>query len=156
MESLTRDEALEILTGEYVAHLGVVSNGAPYVTPMSFVVDGDRILFRTMAGRKLDAIKSNPTVCIEVSRYDEETGDWVSVIVEGDAHLLADDATETRQAIVALIFDKYEKVIGSPLSAGGGLLPLGGYPQVIEVPIGRIAGMASGRGMHARTKPGRM
>lgn len=154
MESLTRDEALEILAGEYVAHLGVVSNGAPYVTPMSFVVDDHRILFRTMAGRKLDAVKANPTVCIEVSRYDEETGDWVSVIVEGTANLVADD--ETRQATVALIFEKYEKVMGSPLSAGGGLLPLGGYPQVIEVPIDRVAGMSSGRGMSARTKPGRM
>jgi len=154
MESLTRDEALEFLTGAHVAHLGVMSNGSPYVTPMSFVVDGDRILFRTMAGRKLDAVKANPTVCIEVSRFDEETGDWVSVIVEGTAQLVDDD--ETRQVTVALIFDKYEKVMGSPLSAGGGLLPLGGYPQVIEVPIDTIAGMSSGRGMHARTKPGRM
>jgi nitroimidazol reductase NimA-like FMN-containing flavoprotein (pyridoxamine 5'-phosphate oxidase superfamily) len=154
MESLPRDEALEILGGEYVAHLGVISNGAPYVTPMSFVVDGDRILFRTMAGRKLDAIRANPQVCIEVSRYHEETGDWVSVIVEGTARLVDDD--ETRQTTVALIFEKYEKVMGSPLSGGGGMMPLGGYPQVIEVPIDDVVGMSSGRGMSARTKPGRM
>ncbi|HEU4894645.1 MAG TPA: pyridoxamine 5'-phosphate oxidase family protein [Acidimicrobiia bacterium] len=154
MESLSRDEALEILASEYVAHLGVISNGAPYVTPMSFVLDGDRILFRTMAGRKLDAIRANPTVCIEVSRYHEETGDWESVIVEGEARLVEED--ETRRTTVALIFDKYEQVMGSPLSGGGGLMPLGGYPQVIEVPIDDIVGMSSGRGMSARTKPGRM
>jgi nitroimidazol reductase NimA-like FMN-containing flavoprotein (pyridoxamine 5'-phosphate oxidase superfamily) len=154
MESLSRDEALEILAGEYVAHLGVISNDAPYVTPMSFVVDGDRILFRTMAGRKLDAIRANPTVCIEVSRYHEDTGDWESVIVEGKASLVEDD--ETRRTTVALIFDKYEKVMGSPLSGGGGLMPLGGYPQVIEVPIDGVVGMSSGRGMSTRTKPGRM
>lgn len=154
METLTREEALEILAREHVAHLGVISNGAPYVTPMSFVVDGDRVLFRTMAGRKLDAIKASPSVCIEVSRYDEETGDWVSVIVEGTARLVDDD--ETRRDTVALIFEKYERVMGSPLSAGGGLLPLGGYPNVIEVPIEDVVGMSSGRGMSARTKPGRM
>ena len=154
MEPLTRDEALEILAGEQVAHLGVVSDGAPYVTPMSFVLDGDRILFRTMAGRKLDAVKANPSVCIEVSNYDVDTGDWVSVIVEGKARLVEED--ETRQATVALIFDKYDKVMGSPLSGGGGLMPLGGYPQVIEVPIEDVVGMSSGRGMRARTKPGRM
>jgi nitroimidazol reductase NimA-like FMN-containing flavoprotein (pyridoxamine 5'-phosphate oxidase superfamily) len=154
MESLSRDEALEILAGEYVAHLGVISNGAPYVTPMSFVIDGDRILFRTMTGRKLDAIRANPTVCIELSRYDEDTGNWESVIVEGKARLVDDD--ETRRTTVALIFDKYEKVMGSPLSGGGGLMPLGGYPQVIEVPIDDVVGMSSGRGMSARTKPGRM
>ena len=154
MDSLTRDEALEILASEYVAHLGVISNGAPYVTPMSFVIDGDCILFRTMAGRKLDAIRANPKVCIEVSRYHEETGDWESVIVEGEARLVEED--ETRRKLVTLIFDKYEKVMGSPLSGGGGLMPLGGYPQVIEVALGDVVGMSSGRGMSARTKPGRM
>lgn len=154
MESLTREESYEILVSEPVAHLGVISNGAPYVTPMSFVVADDRVRFRTMAGRKLDAIRTNPAVSIEVSRYDEETGAWVSVIVEGNARLVDDD--EGRQETIALLFAKYEKVIGSPLSGGGGLLPLGGHPYVIEVLIDRIAGMTSSRGMSVRTKPGRM
>ncbi len=154
MESLTREESYEILVSEPVAHLGVISNGAPYVTPMSFVVADDRVRFRTMAGRKLDAIRTNPAVSIEVSRYDEETGAWVSVIVEGDARLVDDN--ESRQETIALLFAKYEKVIGSPLSGGGGLLPLGGHPYVIEVLIDRIAGMTSSRGMSVRTKPGRM
>lgn len=154
MESLTREEAFEVLASEHVAHLGVISNGAPYVTPMSFVVADDRVRFRTMAGRKLDAIRTNPAVSIEVSRYDYETGAWMSVIVEGQARLVDDD--ESRQETIALLFAKYEKVIGSPLSGSGGLRPLGGHPYVIEVPIERIAGMSSGRGMNVRTKPGRM
>jgi len=154
METLTRDEALEILIEEPVAHLGVISNGVPYVTPMSFVVADGRVRFRTMAGRKLDAIRANPAVSIEVSRYDGETGAWVSVIVEGNAYLVDDDAS--RQETIALLFAKYEDVIGSPLSGGGGLAPLGGHPYVIEVPIDRIVGMSSGRGINVRTKPGRM
>ena len=154
MELLTHDEAMEILEREPVAHLGVIVDGAPYVTPMSYVSDGGRVLFRTMSGEKLDGIRSSPSVCIEVSRFDEETGDWVSVIVKGVARLV--DDPDTRQATIALLFEKYEHVMGSPLSAGGGLLPLGGQPYVIEVPIERISGMCSGRGMHARTKPGRL
>lgn len=154
METLTREEALDILATEPVAHLGMISNGAPYVTPMSFVVADERVRFRTMAGRKLDAIRDNPAVAIEVSRYDDDTGAWVSVIVEGQARLVEDD--QSRQETIALLFAKYEKVIGSPLSGGGGLLPLGGHPYVIEVPIDRVTGMTSGRGMRVRTKPGRM
>lgn len=155
MDALTRDEALQILIDEPVAHLGVISNGVPYVTPMSFVIADERVRFRTMAGRKLDAIRANPAVSIEASRYDEETGAWVSVIVEGKAHLADDD--ESRQETIALLFAKYENVIGSPLAGGGGgLLPLGAHAHVIEVPIDRIAGMSSGRGIHVRTKPGRM
>lgn len=154
MESVSREEALEVLADQPVAHLGIVVDGIPYVTPMSFVLDGDRILFRTMAGKKLDGIRANPAVCIETADYDPETGDWVSVIVRGSARLVDDPAT--RQELIALIYHKYEKVMGSPLSGGGGLMPLGGTPYVIEVPIDEISGMSSGRGMQVRTKPGRL
>jgi nitroimidazol reductase NimA-like FMN-containing flavoprotein (pyridoxamine 5'-phosphate oxidase superfamily) len=154
MDELTREEALQVLEREYVAHLGVIADGAPYVTPMSYVLDQSRILFRTMPGRKLEGIRSNPTVCIEVSRFDRETGDWVSVIVRGTARLV--DDPDTRQDTVVRLFEKYEEVMGSPLSRSGGLVPLGGDPQVIEVPIDHVSGMSSGRGMHVRTKPGRL
>jgi len=154
MESVSREEALEVLADQPVAHLGIVVDDIPYVTPMSFVLNRDRILFRTMAGKKLDGIRANPTVCIETADYNPETGDWVSVIVRGTARLVDDPAT--RQELIALIYDKYEKVMGSPLSGGGGLMPLGGTPYVIEVPIDEISGMSSGRGMQVRTKPGRL
>jgi nitroimidazol reductase NimA-like FMN-containing flavoprotein (pyridoxamine 5'-phosphate oxidase superfamily) len=154
MESVSREEAIEVLASQQVAHLGIVVNDAPYVTPMSYVVDGERILFRTMAGKKLDGIRANPAVCIEAADYNPETGDWVSVIVRGTARLV--DDPETRREIIALLYDKYEKVMGSPLSGGGGLMPLGGTPYVIEVPIEEITGMSSGRGIRVRTKPGRL
>lgn len=154
MNPLTRDRALEFLESQLVAHLGLVVDGAPYVTPMSYVVDGDRILFRTMAGTKLEGIKENPEVCVEVASFDEETGDWVSVIVRGTARLV-DDA-DTRQATISRLYSKYEKVMGSPLSGGGGLMPLGGSPYVIEVPIREISGMSSDGGFRVRTKPGRL
>ena len=153
MEQLTKHEAMEFLETQPVAHLGTVLDDAPYVTPMSFVVDDGRILLRTMGGRKIDAIRSNPKVCIEVSDYDDNTGAWTSVIINGKAHTV-DDAV-ARQKVVALLYAKYGKVMGSPLSGSGGLMPLGTV-FVIEVPIVDITGMCSGRGMRVRTKPGRM
>lgn len=154
MEPVKREEALDILASQPVGHLGIVIDSHPYVTPMSFVMDGERLLFRTMAGQKLDGIRANPTVCIETAEYNPDTGDWVSVIIRGMARLV--DDPDTRQGVVARLFAKYEKVMGSPLSGGGGLMPLGGTPYVIEVPIDEVTGMSSGRGMRVRTKPGRM
>jgi len=154
MESVSREEALEVLADQAVAHLGIAVDGDPYVTPMSYVLEGERVLFRTMAGRKLAGIRANPAVCIETADYNPETGAWVSVIVKGTARIVDDPGI--RQRVVALLYDKYETVMGSPLSAGGGLMPLGGTPYVIEVPIDEITGMSSGRGIRVRTKPGRM
>ncbi|HET8739475.1 MAG TPA: pyridoxamine 5'-phosphate oxidase family protein [Acidimicrobiia bacterium] len=153
MDQLTRDEALQLLNTTPVAHLGLISDGAPYVTPMSFVVDGEEILFRTMAGKKLNALRDNPNVCVEVSQFDEETGEWASVIVTGTATEVADRNKGERA--VQLLFDKYANVLGDPLSRGG-LQPMPGLPYLVSLKIEQITGVSSGRGFSPRTRPGRL
>lgn len=153
MEPIDRTEALEFLTGSMVAHIGVVTNGEPYVTPMSFVVDDNRVLFRTKPGKRFEALAANPLVCIEVSTFDEKTGDWTSVIVRGKAKERTDDEITTRT--IELLLEKYQSVVGTPLGHGG-LQPMATFPHVVEVPIDEISGMTSGRGFSYRTRPGRL
>lgn len=153
MEPIDQTEAMQFLTESMVAHIGVVTDGEPYVTPMSFVVDENRILFRTKPGKRFEAIDANPAVCIEVSHFDETTGDWISVIVRGKAKERADDETTSRA--IGLLLEKYEAVVGTPLGHGG-LQPMATFPHVIEVPIDEISGMTSGRGFSYRTRPGRL
>lgn len=153
MEPLSQEAALDLLTEGMVGHLGVISGGEPYVTPTSYVVDGSRILFRTQTGRKLDAIEENPKVCLEVARFDEENGNWQSVIVTG----IAKEATdrETGERTVQMLFDKYRKMLGSPLDRGG-LQLLPGWPRVMVIEIETISGMTSRDGFSSRTRPGRL
>jgi nitroimidazol reductase NimA-like FMN-containing flavoprotein (pyridoxamine 5'-phosphate oxidase superfamily) len=153
MDQLTREEALQLLNTAPVAHLGLISDGAPYVTPMSFVVEGREILFRTMAGKKLNALRDNPNVCVEVSQFDEESGEWISVIVTGIASEVEDRNKGER--VVQLLFNKYSEVLGDPLSRGG-LQPMPGLPFLISVEIDQMTGVSSGRGFSPRTRPGRL
>ena len=153
MDPIDEAEALEFLSEAMVAHLGVVQDGEPYVTPMSFVVDGRRLLFRTKPGRRFEAIEKNPRVCVEASRFDEESGDWVSVVVRGTAVERTDEATTS--LAVEMLLEKYATVLGSPLGTGG-LQPMASFPHVLEVSIDEITGMTSGRGFSFRTRPGRL
>jgi uncharacterized protein len=153
MDPLDHKEAMAVLRLAPVAHLGVVVDGDPYVTPMSFVVEHNTILFRTLPGRKLEGMRAHPNVCVEVSRYDEKTGDWVSVIVKGSAREV--ENAERSELVVGLLLEKYREVMGSPLQAGG-IHPIIGLPHVIEVEIEEISGLISGRGWGPRTKPGRL
>lgn len=153
MEPISDEEAFEFLREAKVAHLGVVQDGEPYVTPMSFVVDGRRLLFRTKPGKRFEAIEENPRVCVEVSRFDEESGDWVSVVVKGNAVERTDEPTTSRA--VEMLLEKYASVLGSPLGTGG-LQPMASFPHVLEVSIDEITGMSSGRGFSYRTRPGRL
>ena len=154
MEQISSEEAREVLESAPVAHLGMILDGAPYVTPMSYVLDGDTILFRTMPGQKLTALRTSPRVCMEVSIYDDDSGDWVSVIVTGDAREVSDDAL--KNTAISHLFRKYEKVMGSPLSRSPGPQPIGGLPTVVAVSIDEMSGMSSGRGWTRRTRPGRL
>lgn len=153
MEPIDQAEAMQFLTESMVAHIGVVADDEPYVTPMSFVVEGNRVLFRTKPGRRFEAIEANPVVCIEVSQFDSVTGDWTSVVVRGRARERNDD--ETTALAISLLLEKYQAVVGTPLGHGG-LQPMASFPHVIEVPIDEISGMNSGRGFSYRTRPGRL
>ena len=123
------------------------------MTPMSFVVDSDRILFRTKPGKRYEAMLENSAVSIEASTFDNETGDWTSVIVVGRAAEARDDATIS--LTVQLLFQKYGTVLGSPLSRGE-IQPMASFPHVMQVPIDEITGMTSGGGFAMRTRPGRL
>ena len=153
MEPISEAESFAFLGEAMVAHLGVVLDGEPYVTPMSFVVDGRRLLFRTKPGKRFEAIEDNPKVCVEVSRFDDESGDWVSVVIKGTAVERTDEPTTSRA--VEMLLEKYAAVLGSPLGTGG-LQPMASFPHVLEVSIDEITGMSSGRGFSFRTRPGRL
>jgi nitroimidazol reductase NimA-like FMN-containing flavoprotein (pyridoxamine 5'-phosphate oxidase superfamily) len=149
VDPLSREDALRLLREAPVAHIGLISDGRPYVTPMSFVVDEDRILFRTTAGKKFDALRQDPRVCIEASKFDSESGEWASVIVTGTAVELDDG--DAGQRAVEKLFEKYADALGDPLSRGG-LQPFPGLPHVIEVVIEEISGMVSGSFVQSCTR----
>ncbi|MDX1691253.1 MAG: pyridoxamine 5'-phosphate oxidase family protein, partial [Acidimicrobiia bacterium] len=86
MDELSIEQSERILAEQRVAHLGLVDDGEPYVTPLSYVVlDGD-VYYRTGPGRRHDALASDPRVCVEVTRNDD--AGWVSVIFWGEARVV--------------------------------------------------------------------
>ena len=151
MEVLTLEQARALLTASAVGHLAVISEGEPYVTPISFVVMDGAIWLRTGGGRRVEAIRANPRVCVEVSEYDLGSGNWKSVLVWGRAEVSAEEGGH-REVVMALM-DKYRSAIGSPLSPGRA------FPEpgvMVRIPIEQISGRTSGSFFSARTRPGRL
>lgn len=153
MDPLTEAEAWQVLRDAPVAHVGVIADGEPYVTPMSFVVDEGRILFRTKPGRRHRALVDNPKVSIEASRFDPSNGDWVSVVISGRAEECTDQERCLR--VVGLLLEKYRQALGSPFGREG-MQAMASFPHVIEVTVDEMTGMSSGRGFSPRTRPGRL
>src|ERR1700733_12204904 len=75
-------ECRELLIRLGYGRLGCSSNDRPYIVPIYFALDTDRLYCFSTLGRKIEWMRENPLVCVEA---DEIRGhdDWASIIVLG-------------------------------------------------------------------------
>jgi uncharacterized protein len=92
LHELSRTESLALLTEARLGRVGVSVDALPVVLPVFIVMVGDRIVFRTVPGTKLNAAVNGSIVAVEADRVDEETGTGWSVLVRGVAHEVSDPA----------------------------------------------------------------
>jgi nitroimidazol reductase NimA-like FMN-containing flavoprotein (pyridoxamine 5'-phosphate oxidase superfamily) len=112
-----RDPALIRATLEeaLVCRVAMVDGDRPYLLPFSFVVEGDNLYVHCAAhGRKLDVLRRNPHVCVEVdadvavvpARGSCDVGlRFRSVLGFGDVTFIEDPAEKTR--VLRLFILKY-------------------------------------------------
>ena len=82
MEMLDRQECLRLLATQEVGRLAFVIAGHPDVLPVNYALDGDDLVIRTDAGRKLEGLTRSP-VAFEVDEIDRTCHAGWSVVVHG-------------------------------------------------------------------------
>ena len=92
----------EILRQCKTCYVAMSDNDVPYVLPLNFAMDGDRVILHSaQSGRMWETIRKNPKVCInwilgeELAWQDELVGcsyrvKSKSVLVEGTAEIIED------------------------------------------------------------------
>ncbi len=93
IREMTSTECARVLASSHVARLACVRENQPYVVPVFLAYDdASGCLYGfTTVGRKLEWMRANPLVCVEVDEvtsYDR----WVSVIATGRFEELASNA----------------------------------------------------------------
>jgi uncharacterized protein len=71
-----------LLVSAPFARLGCHAEGQTYVVPVSFALDGDRLVGITTPGKKIDMMRKNPEVCLCIDDIQDLT-DWKSAVVWG-------------------------------------------------------------------------
>jgi nitroimidazol reductase NimA-like FMN-containing flavoprotein (pyridoxamine 5'-phosphate oxidase superfamily) len=89
---LDRDECLRLLGRSTFGRIGITSGALPSVLPVNYRLVGDRIVFRTGHGTKLDAATCNSIVAFEVDDIDPLSHSGWSVMVTGEARKVTDDS----------------------------------------------------------------
>lgn len=83
LETLTRDECLELLATVPVGRIGVSIGALPVILPVNFALVGDHIVIRTVPGTKLDAATRRAVVAFEVDSFATDGSSGWSVMVQG-------------------------------------------------------------------------
>ncbi|MBW8331933.1 MAG: pyridoxamine 5'-phosphate oxidase family protein [Prolixibacteraceae bacterium] len=103
-----RTEIDAILKQCKTCYVAMSIDDEPYVLPMNFAMDGDRVILHSAQhGRMWETIKKNPKVCInwtlgeELAWQDEKVGcsyrvKSKSVNIEGTAEIIDDDVEKER------------------------------------------------------------
>lgn len=90
LEVLDRAECIRLLHTVSLGRIGITTGALPTILPINFRVDGDRILFRTGVGTKLDAATRSAVVAFEVDDFDPMYHSGWSVVVTGIAREVED------------------------------------------------------------------
>ena len=92
LAALTDAECLALLGDAGIGRVGLSIDALPVVLPVNFVLDGDRILFRTGTGSKLQQALEGAVVCFEVDQVDRIYHAGWSVLATGHAGEVTDPA----------------------------------------------------------------
>jgi nitroimidazol reductase NimA-like FMN-containing flavoprotein (pyridoxamine 5'-phosphate oxidase superfamily) len=115
-----RSEIDAILKQCKTCYVAMSDDNFPYVLPMNFAIDGDRVILHSAQhGRMWETIKKNPKVCInwtlgeELAWQDEQVAcsyrvKSKSVIVEGIAGIVED--MEEKERIIRQFMTQYSEL----------------------------------------------
>lgn len=95
VEDMTPEEMDALLSRASFGHLGCSREGRPYVLPMNYAYEAQRIYLFTTEGMKTDYIQANPEVCFQVEEVTDATH-WQSVVIVGRAERLTDSVAMER------------------------------------------------------------
>jgi len=80
--SISQQECSELLARVTVGRLGCAMDNQPYVVPVSFSYEPDFIYVFSTFGKKIEWMRNNPKVCLQVDEIGSGSN-WTSVVVTG-------------------------------------------------------------------------
>jgi nitroimidazol reductase NimA-like FMN-containing flavoprotein (pyridoxamine 5'-phosphate oxidase superfamily) len=93
IEEMSQTDCLRILAGARLGRLACVRENQPYVVPIYFVHEEPYLYGFTTPGLKVECMRSNPLVCVELDEVAARD-QWMSIVVFGKYEELPGGSTE--------------------------------------------------------------
>ena len=79
---MTENDCREILTRVSIGRLACSRHDQPYIVPIYFAYEPDLLYGFTTAGQKIEWMRTNPKVCVEIDEIANHS-QWTSVVLLG-------------------------------------------------------------------------
>jgi nitroimidazol reductase NimA-like FMN-containing flavoprotein (pyridoxamine 5'-phosphate oxidase superfamily) len=89
IREMTDDECRKALERMSFGRLACAHDNQPYVVPIYFSYDGRYLYGFSTLGQKIEWMRTNPLVCLEIDEWTSRY-DWMSVVVSGRYEELPD------------------------------------------------------------------
>ena len=89
IQEMSEKECRDALARISVGRLACARDNQPYIVPIYFAYDGHHAYGFSTAGQKVDWMRSNPLVCLEIDEWTARDR-WLSVIIAGRYEELPD------------------------------------------------------------------
>jgi uncharacterized protein len=103
MGRLRETDSLAILNEGSLGRHGCIAAGRPYVVPVNYIFDGKDIYIHSLPGKKIDALRANPRVCLQVDEI-KDSYHWRSVIAYGIFEEVSSE--ETRENVLSKLYSR--------------------------------------------------
>ena len=105
IKEMSETECRAFLTRAQIGRLACALNDQPYVVPISVVCEEDYIYSFTTIGRKIEWMRKNPKVCVQLDELPAQSR-WISVIASGVYQELSVPQFETERAHARKLLDR--------------------------------------------------
>jgi nitroimidazol reductase NimA-like FMN-containing flavoprotein (pyridoxamine 5'-phosphate oxidase superfamily) len=82
IEEMTRDDCLHVLARTRLGRLACARENQPYIVPVYCVYEEPFLYGFTTPGQKVEWMRSNPLVCVELDEV-RDSDEWTSIIIFG-------------------------------------------------------------------------
>jgi nitroimidazol reductase NimA-like FMN-containing flavoprotein (pyridoxamine 5'-phosphate oxidase superfamily) len=144
VQDLNKQECGELVTRLGFGRLGCASKNQPYVVPINFAYEPDRLFGFSTAGQKIEWMRTNPSVCVEVDEIVDQEN-WTSVLVFGRYEELPDEPKYTAMRLHAHSLLEKRTVFWRPAIASSQTRPVdfGPFPIFFCIHIFEMTGHRS-------------
>jgi len=141
VNEMTEKECRELLSRSSIGRLACSQDDQPYLVPIYFAYELDYFYVLSTLGQKIEWMRANPKVCIEIDEIASES-EWMIVIVNGHfQELVEPQYTDERGHARKLLEKRYlwwQNALGErQLKSGKDLIT----PTFFRIRVGSMTGL---------------